>query len=41
MDIYCKNCKKHTECTNPKKLVLISDKKAKTKAKCAECLTVF
>ena len=41
MDIYCKNCKKHTECTNPKKLVLISDKKAKTKAKCAEFLTVF
>ena len=31
MDIYCKNCKKHTECTNPKKLVLISDKKAKAK----------
>ena len=39
MDIYCKNCKKHTECTNLKKLVLISDKKAKAKAKCAECLT--
>ena len=35
MEIYCKNCKKHTECTYPKKLVLISDKKAK----CAEYIT--
>ena len=39
MDIYCKNCKKHTEWTHPKKLVLISDKKAKAKSKCAQCLT--
>ena len=39
MNIYCKNCKKHTECMHPKKLVLISDKNAKVKAKCAECLT--
>ena len=39
MDIYCKNCKKHTECTHPKMLVLISNKKAKVKSKCAECLT--
>ena len=39
MDIYCKNCRKHTECTNPKILVLISNKKAKVKSKCAECLT--
>ena len=39
MEIYCKNCKKHTECTYPKKLVLISDKKAKAKSKCAEYIT--
>ena len=31
MHIYCKNCKKHTECTIPKILVLILDKKAKSK----------
>ena len=39
MNIYCKNCKKHTERTHPKKLVLISDKKAKAKSKCDKCLT--
>ena len=39
MDIYYKNFKKHTECTHPKKLVLISDKKAKAKSKCAKYLT--
>ena len=40
MDIYCKNCKKHTGCTHPKKkLVLISDKKAKVKSKCTKYLT--
>ena len=37
MNIYCKNCKNPTECTHPKKLVLMSDKKAKSK--CAKCLT--
>ena len=39
MDIYYKNFKKHTEYTHPKKLVLISNKKAKAKLKCAKCLT--
>ena len=39
MDIYCKSCKKHTECTHPKILALISNKKAKVKQKCTECLT--
>ena len=39
MDIYCKNCKNHTQCTHPKKLVLISDKKGKAKSECAEILT--
>ena len=39
MDICSKNCKKHTECTHSKMLVLISNKKAKVKSKCAECLT--
>ena len=34
-----KNSKKHTECTHPIKLVLISDKKGKAKSKCTECLT--
>ena len=31
MDIYYKNCKKHT--------LLISDEKGKAKSKCTECLT--
>ena len=31
--------KKHIECTHPKILVLISNKKAKVKSKCTECLT--
>ena len=38
MDIYCKNCRKRTQYTHPKKLVLISDKKIKTKSECPECL---
>ena len=38
MDIYYKNYRKHTERTHPKKLVLISYKKAKSKSKCAEFL---
>ena len=37
--LIAKTVKKHTECTYPKKLVLISDKKAKAKSKCAKCLT--
>ena len=39
MQIYCENCQKHTESTHPKILVLISNKKAKVKSKCAKCLT--
>ena len=39
MQNYCGNCEKHTECTHPKILVLISNKKAKVKSKYAECLT--
>ena len=38
MNIYCKNCKIYTECTHPRKLVLILDKKAKAKPKWAKCL---
>ena len=38
MQIYSENCKKHTECTHPKILVIISNKKAKVKPKYAECL---
>ena len=38
MQIYCENCKKHTECTHPKLPVIISNKKWKVKSKCAECL---
>ena len=38
MQIYSENCKKHNESTHPKILVLISNKKAKVKSKCAECL---
>ena len=39
MDIHWKIWKKHTECTPPQRLVLISNKKAKVKSKCAKCLT--
>ena len=39
MQIYCENCKKHTESTHPKILVVISKKKAKVKLKCADCRT--
>ena len=39
MHIPCKNCKKHTGNTFPKKLVLISKNKIKGKSKCAICLT--
>ena len=39
MQIYSENCKKHTESTHPKIVLLISNKKAKVKSKCAECLT--
>ena len=35
----CKNCKKHTGNTFPKKLVLISKNKIKEKSKDAICLT--
>ena len=38
MHTYCKNCKKHTDNTFPKKLVLISKNKIKEKSKCAICL---
>ena len=36
--MYCKNCKKHTGNTFPKKLILISKNKIKGKLKCAICL---
>ena len=40
MHIYCKNCKKHTGNTFPKKkLVLSSKNKIKGKSKCTICLT--
>ena len=39
MYMYCKNCKKHTGNTLPKKLALISKNKIKGKSKCAICLT--
>ena len=37
--MYCKNCKKHTGSTFPKKLILISKNKIKGKSKSAICLT--
>ena len=37
--IYCKNCKKHTGNTFPKKIVPISKKIIKEKSKCAIRLT--
>ena len=39
MQIYFKNCKKHTGNKFPKKLILISSNKIKGKWKCALCLT--
>ena len=38
MHIYCKICKKHTNNTFPKKIVLISKNKIRGKSKCAICL---
>ena len=38
MHIYCKNCKKHTRNTFPKKLIPISKNKIKGKSKCLICL---
>ena len=37
--MYCKNYKKHTGNTFPKKLILISKNKIKAKSNCAICLT--
>ena len=39
MHMYCRNCKKHTGNTFPKKLVPILKNKIKAKSKCAFCLT--
>ena len=39
MHIYCKNCKKHTDNTFPKKLILTSKNKIKEKSKYVICLT--
>ena len=39
MHIYCKNCKKHTGNTFPKKLIWISKNKIDGKSKCVICLT--
>ena len=39
MHIYCKKCKKHTDNTYPKKIILISKNKTKGKTRCAICLT--
>ena len=39
MHIYCKKCKKHTDNTYPKKIILISKNKTKAKTRCAICLT--
>ena len=39
MHIYCKNYKKHTGNTFPKKLILISKNKIKGKSKFVICLT--
>ena len=39
MHMYCKNCKKHTGNTFPKKLILISKNKIKGKSRCTICLT--
>ena len=39
MHIYCKKCKRHTDNTFPKKLILVSKNKIKGKSKCVICLT--
>ena len=39
MHMYCKNCKKRTGNTFPKKLIFILKNKIKRKSKCAICLT--
>ena len=37
--VYCKNCKKHTGNTFPRKLILTFNNKIKGKSNCAICLT--
>ena len=39
MRLYCKKCKRHTDNTFSKKLVLISNNKIKEKSRCFICLT--
>ena len=39
MHMYCKNCKKYTGNTFPRKLILISKNKIKRKSRFAICLT--
>ena len=39
MHTYCKNCKKHTGNSFPRKLILTLKNKAKGKSKCPICLT--
>ena len=39
MHMYCKNCKRHTGNTFPKKLILISKNRIKGKSRCAIRLT--
>ena len=39
MHMYCKNCKKHTGNTFPKKLIMVSKNKIKGKSRCTICLT--
>ena len=39
MQIYCKNCKKHTDNTFPKKISPYFKNLNKKKSKCAICLT--
>ena len=38
MQICCSRCKKHTD--NPKKLVMLTNKKLKVKSRCADCMAI-
>ena len=40
MQIYCSECKKHTDNVYPKKLVMMTNKVIKGTSKCADCMAI-
>ena len=40
MQIYCSECKKHTDNVYPKNLVMMTNKVIKGTSKCADCMAI-